>query len=171
VSDRRYQRLEALRAEAAEQSGLPVDHDVVISLAALRLSREEIVTRLVDGGNDPARLSESLQNVSDAIARICPPPMQTVELMIVSRAEVQKCPECAHEFPVQKISESLEERRAKARLEHSTPASPPATEESRGRKTPQIEPTASASPLEGKSKPAPRPYHETMQRGSVLIPW
>ena len=144
----RHERLAELRQQAADESGLSLDHDSVVSLAALRFSREEILSRLVDGGSDPARLSEALQTNAEAIQRIIPPPQQAVELIIVSKAETQLCPECGTEFATQKTHESLEQRQAKARLEQSRQAALQAS----SRKNTPIEPTATPSPANAAAK-------------------
>jgi hypothetical protein len=116
MSDRRA-RLEDLRAEASVELGKPVDHDDVVLLAAHRLSRESLLAKLTEGTGDPERLSERLVTVGAAIKELSLSAPPTVELVIVSRCEVQKCPECSHEFPVQKVPESLEQQQAKARHE------------------------------------------------------
>jgi hypothetical protein len=79
--EQRYERLEILRQQAAETLRLPPDAEKVALLAALRLSHETQVERLLAGATiDPhalLALSEAIEKLSPAL----PPPVITVEIV------------------------------------------------------------------------------------------
>jgi hypothetical protein len=160
----RAARLKKARAEAAAALGLPDSDLHVKRYALLAVEYDNLTARYLSGDrldvSELTRLEGSMQEIRATL----PPPTQQVELVIVSRKEVQECPLCKHSFAVQKAGESLEERQAKARLEQSSPASPPASENKA--KNNNHQPAASPSPRNKVAKPEVRPYHETMQRDS-----
>jgi hypothetical protein len=118
MSELRYKRLEELRAEAAAELGKPLDADDVVTLAALRLSRENLIARLTSGAGDPERLSERLLTVGAAIKELSLSSPPTVEL-VITRGVL--CPQCRAERPM------TDEERSQPAPEHSRQSSPAPT--------------------------------------------
>jgi hypothetical protein len=156
------------RTAASEELGLDAKDWRVRRYALLAMQFEAVEVALASG--ERADTGELIKlDASMAEIRTSLPP-QEVTVTIVSRKEVQECPKCQHSFPVQKAGESLEQRRAKALLEQSSqqssPASPPSLPATHDAGDNNHRSTATPSPPKGKSKPAPRPYHETALRDS-----
>jgi len=91
VSDQRFQRLEALKAEAAETLRLPISSDKVTLLAALRLSHEVQLERLVAGTTVDPNALLSLSEAIEKLAPELPPPVISVELV---EGPIEHCPKC-----------------------------------------------------------------------------
>ena len=90
----RFQRLEALKAQIAELSGLSIDSDAVIIPAAYKLKYEILIEDLVAGRNVNAT---ELLNLGQAIREVMPLPQHKLEINIVGPTKT-KCPKCAHIF-------------------------------------------------------------------------
>ncbi|MFY9838366.1 MAG: hypothetical protein WAK55_18235 [Xanthobacteraceae bacterium] len=96
-SQQLYDRLEELKALAAETLKLPIEHDDVQLLAGLKLQYEHQLSVLVGGGKiDPT----DLVNLAETIKRITPPVLPTVTLNIV-RGRVDVCPCCGYTRPTE----------------------------------------------------------------------
>jgi hypothetical protein len=149
----RITRIEQLTAAAAVEFSQPVSADLVQLVGALRFAREEMLDRLATGARNPEQISAALIDNGAALDRLVPAVPPSVEVVIVSRAEVQKCPECAHEFAVQKVPQTLEEKQRLARLEHSRQSTPPATLDPAPSNSAATSPRSDCRSLEGKPKP------------------
>jgi hypothetical protein len=166
VSEQRYKRLEELRAEAAVELSKPVDSDDVTTLAALRLSRENLLARLTSGTGDPERISERLLTVGAAIKELSLSSPPTVDL-VITRGVL--CPQCRTMRPM--TAEELAQPAPQQSSRRSSPASPPAStlplENATEAKNNNHAPAASPSPPNGKSKPkVERPFHEVYAKDS-----
>ena len=85
----RFERLEQLRKEAAERLRLPVEHDKVQLLAALRLNHETLVEKLVAGNSvNPDQLL-ALSEAIDKLTPELPPQKITVEFV---EGPIERCP-------------------------------------------------------------------------------
>jgi hypothetical protein len=115
-SDERAERLRAARQSASIELGLP-DADLRVKrFAMLAVQHEDLSAEYLVTGADFDALSKLESHMAEIKATTPSKPLE-VALTIVSRAEVQKCPECSHEFAVQKAPQTLEERQAQARLD------------------------------------------------------
>jgi hypothetical protein len=96
MSDHRFERLEALKAEAAATLNLPINADRVVMLAALKLQHQTMLENLVAGRNVDA---DSLLAITRAISELLPPPVPQipdVKIEIVDTL-VGICSKCGHE--------------------------------------------------------------------------
>jgi hypothetical protein len=87
----RFERLEVLRQEAADRLRLPIEHDKVQLLAALRLNHETLVEKLVAGNSVSP---DQLLALSEAIDKLSPDlPPRKIEIELVE-GPIEKCPSC-----------------------------------------------------------------------------
>jgi hypothetical protein len=93
IAEKRFEKLERLKKQAAEDIRLPVDHRRVLMLAALRLNHETLLEKMIAGGNvDPT----DLMTLTETIEKLHPPlPPAEIKVTIVEGvARPVKCPHC-----------------------------------------------------------------------------
>jgi hypothetical protein len=95
VSQERFDRLRALKAQASAEFNLPESAERVAHIAALRMHHEALQERLVAG--KPVETSDLLA-VSRAIAELSPVPTPSIDLQFV-RDVVDICPRCKWSRP------------------------------------------------------------------------
>ena len=111
----RAARLKKARAEAAAVLGLPDSDLHTKRYALLSVEYDNLTARYLSGDRLDVTELTRLENAMTEIRATLPPPVQQVELVIVAKAEVQKCERCGHEFATQKVPQTLEERQRLAR--------------------------------------------------------
>jgi hypothetical protein len=96
MSDHRFERLEALTAEAAATLNLPINADRVVMLAALKLQHQTMLENLVAGRNVDA---DSLLAITRAISELLPPPVPKIPEVKIEIVDtlVGICSKCGHE--------------------------------------------------------------------------
>jgi hypothetical protein len=142
MSGHRFERLEALKAEAAGALNLPIDADRVVMLAALKLQHQTMLESLVGGRNIDA---DALLAITRAISELLPPPVPQIPEVKIEIVDtlVGICGKCGHEHrpyrpPVEDPKPNAKPSPPPPEAVSCSPAPPTNVIEMRPRSTPSL---------------------------------
>jgi hypothetical protein len=141
----------------------------IAGAALLACEHDDLTARYLGGEKlDVAELTQ-IESSMREVKEMLPPTPVSVSLTIIGRAEVQTCPQCSHEFPLQTVSETNHPgerivdtfRRMKAEREALNPTPAKATETAaHASEFGQTPPNAPVKPAVAE----PRPFHEVIAK-------